>query len=571
MSFAKKLWLPLILSLLCLVGLSLADAYHTRNLRIEERQLDLQHASQVVDSIVKAYARRVSAGTMTAQSAQAEALEGIRQVRYGASGYFTVLDYSGKILTHGAKPEIIGKPMLDFRDPDGVYFYRDAIETAKRDGSGYVRYAFSKPGTGELVPKLSFVLGYQPWGWVYMTGVYMDDIDAAFHATVAWSLAAVLIVALSLCVVVALLNRSILRSLGGEPGVAAALANQIADNNLSVAVQTAVGDEASLMAAMSRMQKQLLFAVSTVKQSANAIANASREIASGNTDLSSRTEQQAASLEETAASMEELTATVRQNSENARQASGLAENARSVAEEGAEIVGDVVSMMASIEESSSKIAEIIAMIEGIAFQTNILALNAAVEAARAGEQGRGFAVVASEVRSLAQRSSSAAKDIRALIESSTSRVHVGTELVAKAGETMQKMTSAVQRVTDIMDEIASASNEQSRGIEQVNQAISEMDEVTQQNAALVEQAAAAAASMEEQAAHLRSAMAVFKTSETDEPAPQLMPAASIEERGRSTGRQRAKVAALATPHHAEATVEPSRQVEPSRAGDWSVF
>jgi methyl-accepting chemotaxis protein len=516
MSFAKKLWLPLILSLLCLVGLSLTDAYHTRDLRIEERQLDLQHASQVVDSIVKAYASRVSAGAMTEQLAQAEALESIRQVRYGDNGYFTVLDYTGKILTHGTKPDVIGKPMLDYRDPDGVYFYRQAIEAAKRDGSGFVRYAFSKPGTGGVVPKLSFVLGYQPWGWVYMTGVYMDDVDAAFHATVAWSLATVLIVALILSVVVALLNRGVLRSLGGEPQAAAELANQIASNNLTVTVQTSAGDDASLMAAMSRMQKQLLAAVSTVKHSAHAIAIASKEIASGNTDLSSRTEEQAASLQETASSMEELTATVRQNSENARQASGLAENARTVAQEGAGIVGDVVSTMASIQESSTKIAEIIGMIEGIAFQTNILALNAAVEAARAGEQGRGFAVVASEVRSLAQRSSGAAKEIRALIEASAGRVHAGTELVGKAGETMEKMTSAVERVTDIMDEIAAASHEQTRGIEQVNQAIGQMDEVTQQNAALVEQAAAAAGSMEEQAAHLRSAMAVFKTTETGE-------------------------------------------------------
>lgn len=547
-SFAKKLWLPLILSLLCLVGLSLADAYHTRSLRITERELDLQHASQVVDSIVKTYANRVSAGAMTLLSAQAEALESIRQVRYGDSGYFTVVDYNGKVLTHATRPNFIGKPMLDYRDPNGVYVYREAIDAAKRDGSGYVHHAFLKPGTGEVVPKLSFVLGYQPWGWIYMTGVYMDDVDAAFHETLVKSLAAVLIVALSLSVVVALLNRGILRSLGGEPRVAADLANQIASNNLTVTVQTSAGDDASLMAAMSRMQKQLLDAVSTVKHSANAIANASKEIATGNTDLSSRTEEQAASLEETAASMEELTATVRQNSENARQAGGLAENARSVAEEGAGIVGDVVDTMASIQESSARIAEIIGMIEGIAFQTNILALNAAVEAARAGDQGRGFAVVASEVRTLAQRSSGAAKEIRALIENSAGRVHAGTELVAKAGETMDKMTSAVQRVTDIIDEIASASHEQSRGIEQVNQAIGQMDEVTQQNAALVEQAAAAAASMEEQAAHLRSAMAVFRTSQTGDPATEPRPS-SVSGNHHPPGRPRAKSAVLATTHH----------------------
>jgi methyl-accepting chemotaxis protein-1 (serine sensor receptor) len=212
--------------------------------------------------------------------------------------------------------------------------------------------------------------------------------------------------------------------------------------------------------------------------------------------------------------MEELTATVKQNAENAKQASGLADNASAVANEGSAIVSQVVETMTGIEHSSAKIAEIIGMIEGIAFQTNILALNAAVEAARAGEQGRGFAVVASEVRSLAQRSSTAAKEIRELIEMSGGRVQAGTELVARAGETMQRVGTAIQRVTDIMGEIASASNEQSRGIEQVNQAISQMDEVTQQNAALVEEAAAAAGSMEDQAKQLTAAVGEFRTGQT---------------------------------------------------------
>ncbi|MDR5741265.1 MULTISPECIES: methyl-accepting chemotaxis protein [unclassified Caballeronia] len=266
-----------------------------------------------------------------------------------------------------------------------------------------------------------------------------------------------------------------------------------------------------LLAGVAAMKDKLAVTVGSVRASGEAIASASKEIAAGNTDLSSRTEEQAASLQETAASMEQLTSTVKQNSDNAKQASSLADNANAVASEGSAIVGQVVETMAGIEQSSGKIAEIIGMIEGIAFQTNILALNAAVEAARAGEQGRGFAVVASEVRSLAQRSSSAAKEIKDLIETSGSRVHAGTELVAQAGETMQKVGTAIQRVTDIMGEIAAASHEQSRGIEQVNQAIAQMDEVTQQNAALVEEAAAAAGSLEDQAEQLRGAVAVFRT------------------------------------------------------------
>lgn len=306
------------------------------------------------------------------------------------------------------------------------------------------------------------------------------------------------------------LRRAIMRPL------AAALEHfeHISAGDLTRTVAIATHDEmGQLLTGVATMKEKLAATVGAVRASSEAIASASKQIAAGNIDLSSRTEEQAASLEETAASIEELTATVKQNSENANQASGMADNANAVANEGSAIIGRVVETMAGIEQSASKIAEIIGMIESIAFQTNILALNAAVEAARAGDDGRGFAVVASEVRSLAQRSSGAAKEIKCLIETSGSRVQAGTELVAKAGETMQKVGVAIQRVTDIMGEIASASHEQSRGIEQVNQAIAQMDEVTQQNAALVEEAAAAAGSLDEQAEHLRAAVAVFRTSQ----------------------------------------------------------
>ncbi len=250
--------------------------------------------------------------------------------------------------------------------------------------------------------------------------------------------------------------------------------------------------------------------VTEVKVSVDSIGTASKEIASGNTDLSQRTEEQASSLEETAASMEELTSTVKQNADNAKQANQLAHSASSVAEKGGAVVQEVVGTMSSINESSRKIVDIISVIDGIAFQTNILALNAAVEAARAGEQGRGFAVVAAEVRNLAQRSAAAAKEIKTLIGDSTEKVEIGTKLVDDAGKTMEEIVNAVKRVTDIMSEISAASAEQSQGIEQVNQAITQMDEVTQQNAALVEEAAAAAESLEEEAQNLTRSVSVFK-------------------------------------------------------------
>ncbi|WP_284503147.1 methyl-accepting chemotaxis protein [Caballeronia sp. AZ10_KS36] len=306
------------------------------------------------------------------------------------------------------------------------------------------------------------------------------------------------------------ITRSILRQLGGEPAQAQEMARQIAEGNLTVAMDLAGSDDSSLMASLEAMRKQLSAVVGDIKASAESISVAAGEIAQGNVDLSQRTEEQAASLEETASSMEELTSTVRLNTENALQASSLATSASATAAEGGAVVQRVVSTMRDISDSSTKVAEIIAVIEGIAFQTNILALNAAVEAARAGEQGRGFAVVAGEVRTLAQRSATAAKEIKELIGSSVEHVNVGSALVLDAGKTMDELVISVKRVTDIMGDIASASNEQSTGIEQVNVAVSQMDEVTQQNAALVEQASAAAQAMAEQANSLRRAVSAFK-------------------------------------------------------------
>jgi methyl-accepting chemotaxis protein len=258
------------------------------------------------------------------------------------------------------------------------------------------------------------------------------------------------------------------------------------------------------------MNERLVDVVGRVRSSSESIATGSAQIAAGNTDLSQRTEEQAASLEETAASMEELTATVKQNTENARQGNSLASNASEIASRGGDVVGKVVETIHDISSSSAKVAEIISVIEGIAFQTNILALNAAVEAARAGEQGRGFAVVASEVRSLAQRSATAAKEIKELIHQSVAKVGVGTALVDNAGLTMKEVVQSVKRVTDLMGEITSASIEQHTGIEQVKQAVMQMDEVTQQNAALLEEASAAAQSMAAQSSTLRELVSVFR-------------------------------------------------------------
>lgn len=305
----------------------------------------------------------------------------------------------------------------------------------------------------------------------------------------------------------------LIRAIVGPINEAVNVANAVASGDLTSRIDVTSNNETGrLMQALRLMNDNLVDLVGKVRSGTDSIYTASCEIASGNLDLSQRTEEQASSLEETASSMEELTSTVRQNADNARQANQLASGASEVAVRGGAVVGQVVQTMSAINDSSKKIVDIISVIDGIAFQTNILALNAAVEAARAGEQGRGFAVVATEVRTLAQRSAAAAKEIKELIGDSVSKVEDGTRLVDEAGATMNEIVNSVKRVTDIMAEISAASQEQSSGIEQVNQAVTQMDEVTQQNAALVEEAAAAAESMQEQAHALSQAVAVFKLS-----------------------------------------------------------
>ncbi|TFW31016.1 methyl-accepting chemotaxis protein [Massilia horti] len=308
----------------------------------------------------------------------------------------------------------------------------------------------------------------------------------------------------------------IARSITHPVSQALRVAQTVAAGDLTSRISVTSRDETGqLLGALREMNGNLVKIVSDVRSGTDTIATASEQIAAGNQDLSSRTEQQASALEETASSMEELTSTVRQNAENARHASKLASSASDVAAQGGAVVAQVVHTMGTINDSSRKMSEIIGVIDGIAFQTNILALNAAVEAARAGEQGRGFAVVAAEVRSLAQRSAAAAKEIKALIETSRENVEAGSELVERAGKTMDQVVDSVRRVTDIIGEISAASNEQSAGIEQVNQAIAQMDQATQQNAALVEEAAAAAGAMQQQADDLARTVGVFMLADSN--------------------------------------------------------
>ena len=368
----------------------------------------------------------------------------------------------------------------------------------------------------------------------------LADGRMAIILTLSLSIAATLI-AIALGI---LISRSISRPIAE----AVKVAQRVASGDLSGTIDARGSDETGLLLqALKAMNDNLQGIVARVRHGTDAIAHGSREIAAGNMDLSSRTEQQASSLEETASSMEELTSTVKQNGENARQANQMAQSASSVASKGGQVVAEVITTMDSINASSKKIVDIISVIDGIAFQTNILALNAAVEAARAGEQGRGFAVVATEVRNLAHRSAAAAKEIKILIDDSVQQVGLGSTLVNQAGSTMEEIVSSVRRVTDIMAEITSASNEQEAGIEQINQAITEMDAVTQQNAALVEEAAAASEALQDQAGILAEAVSVFKLDGTQ--ALQQVQVQAIRAPARAPAKPRAapRVTATAAP------------------------
>ncbi|MBB3211607.1 methyl-accepting chemotaxis protein [Herbaspirillum sp. Sphag1AN] len=509
LSFNQRLWAPLVVSLIALLAIATFDTFQLRSQRLEERKAALVSLAQVAMSVIKDYAGQAQNGTLSKEQAQTQALARLKMLRYGKDGYFSVSNSNQITLMHAIKPELNGKDLSNMKDPVGNLVFVNISKAAAQPEGGFVEYFWSKVGHDEPVPKTSFALRYEPWDWIITTGIYMDDVNAAFYKSLSETGVVLLVVIIILSLFAVYINRSILRSIGGDPGVAAEVANRISDGDLTLHIDVRADDSASLLYAFKRMRDSLTDTIGNIKTAAETIATASSEIASGNLDLSSRTEQQAGSIEETASAMEELTSTVKQNADNARQANQLAVSASEVAVAGGNVVSEVVTTMGSINDSSRKIVDIISVIDGIAFQTNILALNAAVEAARAGEQGRGFAVVASEVRSLAQRSSAAAKEIKLLIDDSVSKVDAGSTLVKQAGDTMNEVVSSVKRVTDIVGEISSASQEQSAGINEVGQAIGLMDQSTQQNAALVEQAAAAAKSLQDQAATLATLVGRF--------------------------------------------------------------
>ena len=522
LSIRQKLWGAVVVASLSFIGLASWQVLAKRDALYEEKRLATRHVVEVAHGVLVAYAKEVDAGRLSLDAAQAQAKAMIKGLRYEGQEYLWINDMRPVMVMHPFKPELDGKDLSGFKDPNGKALFVAFVDVVKAKGAGYVDYLWPKPGAADPVPKVSYVQGFAPWGWLIGSGIYVDDVEAQFLRDVRGTAVAVVLLVVVVLVAFGTLTRMISRRLAH----ATAVACDIAKGDLTDVVEVGRRDEiGALMEALQEMEANLRRMVGAIRGSAHAIGASSTQIAEDSAALASRAAGQTASLEETAASMEGLTQGVKQNSDNAAQANELAREASTIAAKGGEVVAAVVETMGAISTSSKKIADIITVIDGIAFQTNILALNAAVEAARAGEQGRGFAVVATEVRSLAQRSASAAKEIKTLIGASVANVDSGAKLVTEAGETMQGVVQSVRRVTEIMADIAAASRDQSQGIEELNDAIAQMDEMTQQNTTLVEASSGAAASMRAHAGELEAAVSAFRLGE-EPAAPLLTPAAN---------------------------------------------
>ncbi len=461
------------------------------------------------EKIASGFHDKAKSGAMSEADAQAAAAAEIGKIRYSGSEYIWINDMGPRMVMHPIKPELNGKDLSATKDPKGKFLFVEFVNAVKAGGGqGYVDYLWPKPGATEPVGKRSYVKGFAPWGWVLGSGVYIDDVEAIAHGDASVGMISAVLAGAAALFAVEVFVRNLRRRLGAMQGVMQSVAEGDLRSHIEIGQRDEIGMVMEQVVAMQARLNQLVLAI---RGATDSMGHASSEVALGSQDLSMRTEQAAANLQQTAASMQGLTEQVRHTAQAARQTNQLADTAADRARAGAAVMAEVVGTMEGITTASRKISDIISVIDGVAFQTNILALNAAVEAARAGEQGRGFAVVASEVRALAQRSAQAAKEIKTLINDSVERVNAGTQQVSRAGASMDEILGAVQRVTTTVNEITEASAGQSDGIAQINQAVTQLDGMTQQNAALVEQTAAAAESLKQQAQGLNDTVAVFRT------------------------------------------------------------
>ncbi|WP_156804856.1 methyl-accepting chemotaxis protein [Vreelandella jeotgali] len=523
---AKMLGLALVPLLLVTIALVVYAAYsraqdtnsslaHQRDQLIEERK---QAVKQTVNAAKTAIAPIYDNDRLNTGYAKERAAEILRSIRFDNDNYIFAYDYDGTNIVTAPMPEIEGTDMIDTQAPDGTYILRDIIDVAK-SGSGFTQYPWENPNTNTTETKYSYVESLDKWDWALGAGVYVTSVDdtmakleAVADADLKRNIWISVVISAGLFIIVALvaygLVQRVVRPIRRTAGAMHDIAQGRGDltRRLTVESRDEIGNLATQFNAfVQRMQETLL----DVRKSSVSVHDASGHISHSSSELATRTEQAAANLQQTSASMEEITSTVNNSAESAQQANQLVMSTAEVAHRGEEVMGQVETTMQDINTSANRISEIITMIDGIAFQTNILALNASVEAARAGEHGRGFAVVAEEVRTLASRSGEASREIRELIDTSVKHTQSGAEQVRNAGGTMQEIVSSVERVTDVIGEITAGAKEQSAGIGQINTAVAEMDTMTQQNASMVQESTTAAADMRRYAEHLTELIHTF--------------------------------------------------------------
>lgn len=570
----KVLTLVLLPLLLLTIALVSFDAYSriqdTRTSLAEQRELLITERRNAVRDIVQmattAIAPIYDAADANDAEAKAQAAEMLRAMRFEGNNYVFVYEYDGTNIS----PDRQGTNLIDLQTPSGDYRIRDMIRIAQ-SGGGFYEYPWEYPGTSDVETKHSYIDRLEKWGWIIGAGVYVVDVDvsvaeleAAANANLRDSILFASLLGAGLFSGVALLAFGFVRRLMGPIKRTASAMHDIAlgrgdlTRRLEVESRDEIGNLAvQFNAFVARMQETLR----DVRRSTVSVYHSAGEIARSSEELATRTEQAAANLQQTSASMEEITSTVNHSADNAQQANKLVQSTAEVAQQGERAMGQVESTMRDINDSATQISDIITMIDAIAFQTNILALNASVEAARAGEHGRGFAVVAEEVRTLASRSSSASKEIRALIDTSVQHTHSGAELVRSAGATMRDIVESVSKVTDVIGEISAGAKEQSSGIGQINTAVAEMDTMTQQNASMVEEATTAAADMRRHAEHLNELINSFVLGEDSASAP-----------SRSGARQALPANGMGA---AQELKRPALAAKPSSAGhsadDWEEF
>jgi methyl-accepting chemotaxis protein len=515
-SVGRRLWLmgvlactPLVLGAAVLLGSKRAQM-------MEDRQASTRRLVESASGVLERFHALEVKGELTREQAQAGALGVLRTLRYGGSEYFWVNDLQPRMVMHPVKPELDGKPLADFQDPNGVHLFLNMVEVVRRSGAGFVDYQWARPGSERPVDKTSFVQGFAPWGWVLGSGIYVDDVARAFWRDAAAAAGAVLLVVALMLVAI----RALVRSVTVPLLEATRLAARTASGDLRAGPPAgARGDDelGELMGALEAMQGTLRQAVGGIARVSASIDHAASAIAQGSDELARGASHQAARLEETASALEELSSTVHQNAATAEEVDRRSVDAAAAAEAGGQVVAEVVETMGTISTQSKRIEEIVADIDEIAFQTNLLALNASVEASRAGEAGRGFAVVAGEVRALALRCSSAAREIKLLADESSESVGGGMARARAAGQAVQRLVEVSATVAGLVRTIAGASKEQAQALEVVTSAVAVIDQATQKNAEVVQDAAEAATGLRAEARSLTELVGHFVLDEEEAP------------------------------------------------------